>query len=84
VCPSAEQLQPLLGAAIPGLSSSNIRVLQTPARVEPACADLGHIGPLTVTRASLPNLKLWFAASLVLHMVGSLALLLVVQRKRRQ
>jgi type III secretory pathway lipoprotein EscJ len=83
-CPVAEQLHALLSAAVPGLTSSNIRVLQeTQRELDPACAELGHVGPLTVTRESLPTLKLWFAASLVVHMLGSLALLLVVQRRRR-
>jgi type III secretory pathway lipoprotein EscJ len=84
-CQSQEQLQPLLMAAIPGLNAKNIRVLTQIENVpEVACAELGHIGPLTVTRASLPTLKLWFAASLVLHMLGALALLFLAQRKRRQ
>jgi type III secretory pathway lipoprotein EscJ len=83
-CPSAEHVRGLLSAALPALSSNNIRVLQeTQAPTEEPCAELGHVGPLTVTRASLPTLKLWFAASLIVHMLGSLALLLVVQRNRR-
>lgn len=83
-CPGAERLQALLNAAVPGLTSSNIRVLQeVKAQAQRPCAELGHVGPLTVTRTSMPTLKLWFAASLVVHMLGSLALLLLVQRKRR-
>ncbi|HET8939144.1 MAG TPA: hypothetical protein VFN67_37120 [Polyangiales bacterium] len=83
-CPAAPQLTPLLTAAVPGLSSGNIRVL-TQTRAEPpeSCAELGHVGPLTVTRESLPTLKLWFGVSLIVHMLGSVALLLLVQRRRR-
>lgn len=83
-CPGAAQLTPLLSAAVPGLSSGNIRILQqTQAEPAQSCAQLGHVGPLTVTRESLPTLKLWFGVSLIVHMLGSVALLLVVQRKRR-
>jgi type III secretory pathway lipoprotein EscJ len=84
-CPQVNQLQALLSAAVPGLTNANIRILQqTQAQPEPACAKLGNVGPLTVTRASLPTLKLWLAASLVVHMLGSIALLLLVQKRRRQ
>ena len=83
-CPGAAQLAPLLSAAVPGLSAGNIRILQQ-TQTEPveSCAELGHVGPLTVTRESLPTLKLWFGVSLIVHMLGSVALLLVVQRRRR-
>jgi len=83
-CPSSEHVRGLISAAVPGLPSSSIRILQElKAHTDQACAELGHVGPLTVTRASLPTLKLWFAASLIVHMLGSVALLAMVQRKRR-
>ena len=85
VCPNADQLLPLLSAAVPGIAASHVRVLtQLDSEAEPDCAELAHIGPLTVTRASLPMLKIWLAASLVLHMLGSVALVMLVQRKRRR
>ncbi|HTU63703.1 MAG TPA: hypothetical protein VMF89_34805, partial [Polyangiales bacterium] len=66
------------------LTPSNTRVLQElKAPAAKPCAELGHVGPLTVTRATLPTLKLWFALSLIVHMFGSIALLLLVQRRRR-
>ena len=83
-CPSADHLRALLSAAVPRLLANNIKILQElSATTEEPCAELGHVGPLTVTRKTLPTLKLWFAASLIVHMLGSLALLLMVQRKRR-
>jgi type III secretory pathway lipoprotein EscJ len=83
-CPAADHIRGLLSAAVPGLSASNTRILQELKQAtEKPCAELGHVGPLTVTRATLPTLKLWFAASLIMHMFGSLALLLLVQRRRR-
>ena len=83
-CPGADHIRALLSATLPGLAASNIRILQdVKAQTEKPCAELGHVGPLTVTRASLPTLKLWFAASLIVHMLGSLALLVLVQKRRR-
>ena len=84
-CPSTEHIRGLLSAAVPGLTPRNTRVLQElKAQTDKSCAELGHVGPLTVTRATLPTLKLWFAGSLIVHMLGSLALLLLlVQRTRR-
>lgn len=83
-CPSEAHLHALLSATLPDLTADNIRILrERRAAPEQPCAELGHIGPLTVTRASLPTLKLWFGASLIVHMLGSLALLAFVQRNRR-
>jgi type III secretory pathway lipoprotein EscJ len=84
-CPNSQRLHPLLSAVVPSLTANNLRVLQQDeATDEQACSELAHIGPLTVTRASLPTLKLWLAVSLIVHMLGSLALLSAVQRKRQQ
>lgn len=83
-CPNTAQVTALLTAAVPGLTGAGTRILQqTQNEPAPSCAELGHVGPLTVTRESLPTLKLWFGVSLIVHMFGSLALLLLVQRKRR-
>ena len=81
-CPTQAQLHTLLVAALPDLPRDHLRLVQQiETDAEAPCAELGHVGPLTVTRTSLPTLKLWFAASLVVHMLGSLALLLMVRRR---
>lgn len=46
------------------------------------CAELAHVGALTVTASSVVTLKQWLGASLLVHMLGALTLLVMMRRRR--
>lgn len=82
---AALDLQPIrswLAASVPGLTPARIAILeqQQPAP-DATCAELSHIGDVTVTTASLTTLKLWLCTSLGVHILCALALLFVLHRR---
>jgi type III secretory pathway lipoprotein EscJ len=52
-------------------------------RISNACAALTHIGPITLTAASMSTLKLWLSLSLLIHMASAAALIAVLRRSQR-
>jgi type III secretory pathway lipoprotein EscJ len=72
--------------AMPDTPSNHVEVTVheqvAPDACEP-CAALAHIGAVTVTDDSIVTLKVWLASSLVLHMLGASALLLLALQRRR-
>lgn len=82
--PSEASVRALVKAVAPGISDAAIRVdTQARAATPVVCAELSQLGPLTVTSASVHTLKLWIVISLGVHMLCSLALLFMLQRRRR-
>jgi hypothetical protein len=80
----AEPVRALMIAAVPGLTPQAVAVIET-VKAHPGvrCAQLARVGPVGVTRASVPTLKVWFGVSLAVHMLLASALLFVLTRKRR-
>jgi type III secretory pathway lipoprotein EscJ len=77
-----QQLQALVELSVPGLERSKIVWSEHIAdRPNTNCAELSHVGALTVTSASASTLKRWFGASLCVHMLMAAALLYVLHRK---
>lgn len=75
----------LVAGAVPGLSPTAVRVVETP--LQPSAAPtpgFSRIGPVVVTRDSANTLKVWLAASLVLHILLAAALLRPLVRRRVQ
>jgi len=79
----AGQVSTLVPTWVPELAGAAINVNETEAGPLTDCAALSHIGPLTVTSASLPTLRGWLTASLLLHMLTALALLALLRRRSR-
>jgi type III secretory pathway lipoprotein EscJ len=73
----------LVAGAIPGLSPSAVRVVESTLQpMAAATPQLARIGPVMVTRDSASTLKAWLAASLLLHIFLAAALLRPLVRRR--
>ena len=80
----AERVSTLVPTWVPELAGSAITVNETEAAPLADCVGLSHIGPLTVTSTSLPTLRGWLSASLLLHMLTAVALLTLLRRRRNR
>jgi type III secretion protein J len=75
----------LVAGAVPGLSPSAVRVIET--RLQPSAAaelKLSRIGAVVVTRKSAGILKWWLAGALGIDMVLAAALLRPLWRRRKR
>jgi type III secretion protein J len=73
----------LVAGAIPGLSASAVRVVESTLQPTAAATpQFARFGPVVVTRDSASTLKAWLAASLLLHILLAAALLRPLVRRR--
>jgi len=79
----ADHVRALAASLVPGLAPSAVQLNEQPEAVGCApCAELSHLGDVTLTRASLGTLKLWLGASLLAHMLTASTLLVLLHRRR--
>jgi type III secretory pathway lipoprotein EscJ len=78
-----DHVRQLAAHLVPGLVPSAVALSDRPEAVGCGpCAELSHLGEVTVTSTSMGTLKLWLGASLLAHMLSAIALLIVLQRRR--
>jgi len=78
-----DHVRQLVARMVPGLSTDAVQLSDQPeAGGCGPCAELSHVGEVTVTSTSMGTLKLWLGASLLAHMLSAIALLFVLQRRR--
>ena len=78
-----EHVRQLALRSVPGLSANALQLSdQAEAGSCTPCAELSHLGEVTLTSTSLSTLKLWLGASLLAHMLSAIALLILLQRRR--
>jgi type III secretion protein J len=82
---AASDVQRLVAGAVPGLSPTDVSVVATPAPISARLPEreLRHVGPITVTRASLSPLRLVAAAAVALNLALLAAVLLLWSKVRR-
>jgi type III secretory pathway lipoprotein EscJ len=79
----AAQARQLAASLVPDLEPERVELHeQSESALERPCAELSHLGEVTVTSATLATLKLWLAGSLIVHMATAVALLVLLQRRR--
>jgi type III secretion protein J len=79
------QVRALVAGAVEGLSADAVTVVQTTADApHSAPRELARVGPITVTRDSARALKALLGSAFALDLMMAVALLVVVQRARRE
>lgn len=78
-------VQKLVAGAVPGLSPADVSVVATPATlaVHAPERELRRVGPITVTRASLPPLRLLAGGAVLLDLLLFSAVLVLWSKVRR-
>ncbi len=81
----AEEVRKLVSGAISGLTPDSVAVVmvQVPQTMVAGDRELAHLGPIAVTRGSLPTLRAVLALALVLVAVLGASLLALAVRVRR-
>ena len=78
-----EHVRQLAARLVPGLAADAVQLSDQPeAGGCGPCAELSHLGEVTVTSTSMSTLKLWLGASLLAHMLTAITLLILLQRRR--
>jgi type III secretion protein J len=82
---AVSDVQRLIAGAVPGLASTDVSVVSSPApaSMRPADKELRRVGPITVTRASLSPLRLVAASAVALNLALLVAVLLLWSKVRR-
>lgn len=80
----AERVRELITKRVPELARAAIAIDERAlAPLSTRCAPLTHLGPITLTAASMSTLKLWLGTSLLVHMLSAAALLAMLRRGQR-
>lgn len=82
---AVSDVQKLVAGAVPGLSPGDVSVVAAPATqaVHPPDRELRRVGPITVTRASLPPLRLVAGGAVLLDLLLFAAVLVLWTKVRR-
>jgi type III secretion protein J len=82
---ASSEVQRLVAGAVPGLEPTAVSVVlsSAPAGARPAERELRRVGPITVTRASLPPLRAALACAVLLNLALLAAVLLLWHKARR-
>jgi type III secretion protein J len=82
---AASDVQKLVAGAVAGLAVTDVSVVATPAPISarPPERELRHVGPITVTRASLSPLRFVAAGAVALNLALLGAVLLLWSKVRR-